>query len=82
VQGLVAVAVPIVLFAVVAGLAHVAPRPVYRAVTLLPDAIETPLRAGLDSLMLLTAPRHEGLRWIDVGDPQLRKADKLPTSTR
>ena len=29
-----------------------------------------------------TAPRREGLRWIEVGDPRLRKADKLQTSSR
>jgi hypothetical protein len=77
-----AIGVPILLLAAVAGLAHVAPRPVYRAVMLLPDPVETSLRAGLDYLALLTAPRREGLRWIDVGDPRLRKADKLPTSPR
>jgi hypothetical protein len=37
---------------------------------------------GLDQVMLLTAPRREGLRWIEVGDPRLRKADKLQISTR
>jgi len=32
--------------------------------------------------VLYSAPRRDGLRWIDVGDPQLRKVDKLQTSTR
>jgi len=32
--------------------------------------------------VLITAPRRDGLRWIEVGDPRLRKADKLDTSTR
>ncbi len=79
-QALVALAVPVVLVAVLVGFAHLAPRPAYRAIMLLPDPIEASLRAGLDYLTLMSAPRREGLRWIDVGDPQLRKADKLPTS--
>jgi len=28
----------------------------------------------------LTAPRREGLWWIEVSDPRLRKADKLKTT--
>jgi hypothetical protein len=40
------------------------------------------VRAGLDYVVLLMAPRRDGLKWIEVGDPRLRKADKLPTSTR
>ena len=63
-------------------LAHAAPQPVYRAVGLLPDPVRTTVRAGLDYLVLLTAPSREGLRWIEVGDPRVRKADKLQTSTR
>ena len=39
-------------------------------------------RAGMDNLVLFSAPRRDGLRWIDVGDPQLRKVDKLQTSNR
>ena len=26
----------------------------------------------------LIAPRRDGLRWVDVGDPRVRKANKLP----
>jgi hypothetical protein len=80
-QVLVGLAVPVLLLAVAAGLVHLAPRAVYRAAILLPDPIEGPLRSGIDYLTLLTAPHRDGLRWVDVGDPRLRKADKLPTST-
>jgi DNA-binding XRE family transcriptional regulator len=73
---------PIALLVGVAILAQVMPGPVYRVVGWLPRAIESPLRAGLDYLVLLTAPRRDGLKWIEVGDPQLRKADKLSTSPR
>ena len=58
------------------------PAPMYRAIALLPDSVAGPARAGMDSFVLLSAPRREGLRWIDVGDPQLRKVDKLPTRAR
>ena len=70
---------------VIAGLMYVAmsaPEPVYRVISALPNPISGPARAGMDSLLLLSAPRREGLRWIDVGDPQLRKVDKLQTTAR
>jgi hypothetical protein len=70
---------------VIAGLMYVAmsaPEPVYRVISVLPGPISGPARAGMDSLLLLSAPRREGLRWIDVGDPQLRKVDKLQTTSR
>jgi hypothetical protein len=70
---------------VIAGLMYVAmsaPEPVYRAISVLPSPIAGPARAGMDNLMLFSAPRREGLRWIDVGDPQLRKVDKLQTTSR
>jgi hypothetical protein len=70
---------------VVAGLmygATVAPAPLYRALSLLPASLVEPARAGLDALVLYSAPRRDGLRWIDVGNPRLRKVDKLPTKPR
>ena len=36
-------------------------------------------RRSWSTSVLLTAPRRDGLRWIEVSDPQVRKADKLPT---
>jgi transcriptional regulator with XRE-family HTH domain len=77
-----ALSAPIALLVGVAILAQVMPGLIYRAVGVLPGSIESPVRAGLDYLVLLMAPRRDGLRWIEVGDPRLRKADKLPTSTR
>jgi hypothetical protein len=81
-RALFALSAPVALVAAVVYLAHAAPQPVYRAIALLPGPAEHAVRAGLDYLVLLTAPRREGLRWIEVGDPRLRKADKLQTSTR
>jgi hypothetical protein len=77
-----ALSAPVALVAAMVYLAHAAPKPVYRAIALLPDPASTTMRAGLDYLVLITAPRREGLRWIEVGDPRLRKADKLQTGTR
>ena len=81
-RALFALSAPIAFLVGVAILAQVMPRPVYRAVGLLPGPVASPARAGLDYVLLLTAPRRDGLRWIEIGDPQLRKADKLSTSPR
>jgi hypothetical protein len=52
----------------------------YRAIALLPRPAGHAVRAVVDYVVLLTAPRREGLRWIEVSDPRLRKADKLLTT--
>jgi helix-turn-helix protein len=75
-------AMPPVLVAAVASLAILVPGPIYKALILLPPSVAEPTRAGLDLLVLYSAPRREGLRWIDVGDPRLRKVDKLRTKPR
>lgn len=77
-----ALSAPLVLTAAAFYLAQTAPAPLYRAIGLLPATIAGTVRAGMDNLVLYSAPRRDGLRWIDVGDPQLRKVDKLQTSTR
>jgi transcriptional regulator with XRE-family HTH domain len=77
-----ALSAPVALIAAVIYLAHAAPRPMYRAIALLPDPARSAARAGLDYVVLITASHRDGLRWIEVGDPRLRKADKLQTSTR
>jgi hypothetical protein len=73
---------PVALIAAVVYLAQAAPQPLYRAISLLPGPVEAVMRVGLDYVVLLTAPRREGLRWIEVTDPRLRKTDKLQTSAR
>jgi hypothetical protein len=68
-----------------AGLAYLvvlAPAIGYRIVARLPASIAAPARAALDTLVLYAAPRRNGLRWIDVGNPRLRKGDKLRTKAR
>ncbi|MBO0741744.1 MAG: hypothetical protein J2P51_09985, partial [Hyphomicrobiaceae bacterium] len=71
---------PVALLAALVYVAHAAPRPVYRTIALMPGPARHAVRAVLDYVVLLTAPRREGLRWIEVSDPRLRKADKLVTT--
>ena len=73
---------PVALLAGIVYAAQAAPQLVYPVIAMLPDRLEVPVRAGLEYLVLLTAPSRDGLRWIDVGDPQVRKADKLQTESR
>jgi DNA-binding XRE family transcriptional regulator len=58
------------------------PAALMTAVRALPSPIATPIRAAMDGLVAVTAPRRDGLRWIEVEDPRTRKADKLPTSNQ
>ena len=81
-RALFALSAPLALAAVVVYLAQAAPQPVYRAISLLPDSVEHAVRSGLDYLVQLSAPRREGLRWIEVSDPRVRKADKLQSGAR
>ena len=73
---------PVVLLAGIVYAAHAVPQLVYPVLAMLPDRLEVPVRAGLEYMVLLTAPSRDGLRWIEVSDPQVRKADKLPTQYR
>ena len=73
---------PLVFLAGAFYVAQAAPGPIYRVIGLLPAPVSVAARAGMDNFLLYSAPRRDGLRWIDVGDPQLRKVDKLQTSSR
>jgi len=72
-------AAPPVLVAALSYFATTAPAPFYRAISQLPTPLTHLARTGLDNLVLYSAPRHDGFRWIDVGDPRLRKVDRLPS---
>jgi len=76
-----ALSAPVAVAAAVVYLAQMVPQPLYHTIALLPGPVAKPVRTGLDYLLVLTAPSRDGLKWIDVSDPQLRKADKLSTST-
>jgi hypothetical protein len=82
VRTLFALTLPAALLGGVVYAAQAVPQYVYPALAMLPDRIEVPVRAGLEYMILLTAPSRDGLRWIEVSDPQLRKADKLQTGSR
>jgi hypothetical protein len=81
-RALFALSAPLALAVVVVYLAQMAPQPVYRVIGLMPDAMGQVVRSGLDYLVQLSAPRREGLRWIEVSDPRVRKADKLQSGAR
>src|SRR5262245_32768579 len=65
-RGLFALSAPVALLVGVAILAQVLPGPVYRVAGWLPRPINSPVRAGLDYVVLIMAPRREGLRWIEL----------------
>ena len=81
-RALLVVSAPVALLAGLVYLAHAAPQPLYRAVALLPKPLDGYARTCLDYVALLTATRREGLYWIEVSDPRLRKADRLQSGTR
>ncbi len=73
---------PVALFGGLFYLTQVAPLVLYHTVAVLPAPLYGPARSALDYVVLATAPTRDGLKWIEIGDPQLRKLDKLPTSGR
>jgi transcriptional regulator with XRE-family HTH domain len=77
-----AVSAPLVLAAAAFYFAQAAPAPIYRTIAMLPGPLASGARSVMDGILLFSAPRREGLRWIDVGDPKLRKVDKLQTSSQ
>jgi cytoskeletal protein RodZ len=79
---LLAFTAPIVLMAALVYLAITASKVVYTPLQMLPGQIALPLRAGLDYLVMLAAPRRDGLLWIEVSDPRSRKGDKLLSPAR
>jgi hypothetical protein len=77
-RALMAVAGPMVLIAAAVWTIQAQPRALREAISVLPASIAQPMLSGLDTLAVRLAPRHDGLRWIEVADPSSRKADKLP----
>jgi helix-turn-helix protein len=75
-------ATPPVMVAAATSLAILVPGPIYRTITLLPASVAGPARTGLDLVVLYSAPRRDGFKWIDVGDPRLRKVDKVRIKAR
>jgi hypothetical protein len=71
---------PVVLLCLLIGgyfaIQHV-PRVAYESVGYFPRRLHEPVRNIIDLAVLHTAAVKDGLRWIDVGDPRLRKGDRL-----
>lgn len=55
------------------------PRVAYAAVGLFPARLQEPVRNVIDLAIVQTAAVRDGLKWIDVGDPRLRKSNRLTT---
>lgn len=62
--------------------ARLLPGVLYGAISPLPAVFGAPLRNGIDAVVATMAPVRDGLTWIDVGDPSLRKTDKLRETGR
>lgn len=54
------------------------PSSVHAAISRLPEPIPRIAQAGMDIVLINTAPTKDGLRIIATRDPRSRKADKLP----
>ena len=68
----------IILSALLAITCRMAPGLVYTAISPLPEIVYQPVRSALDYYVARQSPVRDGLTWIDVGDPQIRKSDRLP----
>jgi hypothetical protein len=75
----VASVVPLGLIAAVFALVQLAPKPLYAAARMMPAPLDEPMRQLVDLVVYQTAPVRDGLRWIDAGDPRVRKGDRLKT---
>jgi hypothetical protein len=58
------------------------PAVLYSVLAPLPSVVAQPLQAGVNQLVAAFAPEREGLTWIDIGDPRLRKTDRLAHRAR
>lgn len=54
-----------------------APRPFYGLARLLPSPIDMPVRGMIDMAVAQSAPVRDGLRWIEMDDPRIRKGDRI-----
>jgi hypothetical protein len=77
-----ALSAPVALIAAVVPMVQMMPQPVHAVIEMLPHPIKSSVYAGIDFILLQTAPRRDGLRWIEVSNPQTRKADKLQAARR
>jgi transcriptional regulator with XRE-family HTH domain len=79
---LMALSFPVALIAGLGWWAQTSPRAMYNLANAMPSALQTPMLASANFLMMRVAPSRDGLRWIDVDDPRVRKGDKLRQANR
>jgi transcriptional regulator with XRE-family HTH domain len=72
-------AIPMGLIAAVFVILQATPRPLYAFASMMPGPLAAPTRSLVDLIVLQSAPVKDGLRWIDMGDPRIRKGDRLPS---
>lgn len=77
-----ALSAPVALMGAVVWLAQAQPSLIMRAVSALPEPVAQAVRPAANSLIVHLAPWRDGMRWVDVGDPRLRKSDKLRQASR
>ena len=77
-----ALSAPVALIGVVVWLAQAQPSLIMRAVSALPEPVAQAVRPAANALIVHLAPWRDGMRWVDVGDPRLRKSDKLRQASR
>ena len=77
-----ALSAPVALLGALVWLAQAQPSLIMRAVSALPGPVEQAVRPAANVLIVHLAPWRDGMRWIEVGDPRLRKTDKLRQASR
>jgi hypothetical protein len=73
---------PVVLLGGLVWLAQAHPWLIMQAVSVLPEPVAKVVRPAANALIVHLAPWRDGMRWIEVGDPRLRKTDKLRQASR
>lgn len=73
---------PVALLGGLVWLAQAQPSAILKAVSALPEPLAKLVRPAANALIVQLAPWRDGMRWIEVGDPRLRKTDKLRQASR
>jgi hypothetical protein len=77
-----ALSAPVALVGGLVWLAQAQPWLILQTVSALPEPVARMVRPAAGALIVHLAPWRDGMRWIEVGDPRLRKTDKLRQASR
>lgn len=77
-----ALSAPVALLGALMWTAQSQPALILQAVSILPEPVAKMVRPAANALIVHFAPSRDGMRWIEVGDPRLRKTDKLRQASR